>query len=218
MLWLSYPNNPTSAVASREFFASAVAFARQHDLLLCHDAAYSLVVFDGTQPLSLLQIPEAAEVAVEFNTLSKAYNMAGWRIGAALGNALALQSLYSVLAVMTSGSFRPANEAAIAALTGDQSWITSRNAMYQRRRDLALQTLHSLGWKAETPRAGLYIWFHIPPGYATSAEFCQVLLEQTGASLTPGNIFGSQGEGYVRLSFTLPDEILQEALNRLRQL
>lgn len=218
MLWLSYPNNPTSGIASLEFFASAVAFARQHDLLLCHDAAYSLVVFDNTRPISLLQIPGAAEVAVEFNTLSKAYNMAGWRIGAALGNPLALQSLYSVLAVMTSGSFRPANEAAIAALTGDQSWITSRNAVYQRRRDLVLQTLHNLGWKAEAPQAALYIWFHIPPGYSTSDEFCQALLEQTGVSLTPGSVFGSQGEGYVRLSFTLPDEILQEALDRLSQL
>jgi LL-diaminopimelate aminotransferase len=119
---------------------------------------------------------------------------------------------------MTSGYFRPANEAAIAALTGDQSWITSRNAVYQRRRDLVLQTLHDLGWEAEAPQAGLYIWFHIPPGYSTSDEFCQALLEQTGVSLTPGSVFGSQGEGYVRLSFTLPDEILQEALDHLSQL
>jgi len=218
MLWLNYPNNPTSGIASLEFFASTVAFARQHDLLLCHDAAYSLVVFDGTQPISLLQIPGAAEVAVEFNTLSKAYNMAGWRIGAALGNPLAIQSLYSLLTGMTSGSFRPVNDAAIAALTGDQSWIANRNVVYQQRRDLALQTLHNLGWKAETPQASLYIWFHVPPGYSTSAEFCQVLLKKTGISLTPGSVFGSQGEGYVRLSFTQPDEIFQEALDRLSQL
>lgn len=218
LLWLSYPNNPTAAVASPEFFASAVAFARQHDLLLCHDAAYSLVLFDGLQPLSLLQVPGAAEVAIEFNTLSKAYNMAGWRIGAALGNPFVVKSLYSLLALMTSGSFRPANDAAIAALTGDQTWITARNAIYQHRRDLVLQALYRLGWETEVPLASLYVWFHIPPGFSTSADFCRVLLEQTGVSLTPGSIFGSQGEGYVRLSFTLPDDILQEALDRLTTL
>lgn len=217
LMWLNYPNNPTSAVASLEFFASAVAFARQHDLLLCHDAAYSLVTFDGVQPLSLLQIPGAEEVAVEFNSLSKAYNMAGWRIGAALGNPLAIQSLYGVLANLTSGSFRPNNEAAIAALTGDQGWINSRNAVYQRRRNLALQMLHSLGWRVETPQAALYVWFPIPAGYSTCTAFCLALLEQTGVSLTPGSVFGAQGEGYVRLSLTLPDEILQEALERLGQ-
>jgi LL-diaminopimelate aminotransferase len=215
LLWLSYPNNPTTAIASPEFFAQAVAFARQHDLLLCHDAAYSLVVFDRTQPISLLQISGAAEVAVEFNTLSKAYNMAGWRIGAAVGNPHALQSLYSILAVMTSGSFRPANEGAIAAVTGDQGWIVARNAVYQRRRDLVLRVLHDLGWQAEKPLASLYVWFRIPPDYSTSVDFCQAVLEQTGVSLTPGSIFGAQGEGYARLSFTLPDEILQEALARL---
>jgi LL-diaminopimelate aminotransferase len=217
MLWLNYPNNPTSGIASLDFFASAVAFARRHDLLLCHDAAYTLVAFDGRRPLSLLQIPRATEVAIEFNTLSKAYNMAGWRIGAALGNPLAIQSLYSLLTSMTSGSFRPANDAAVAALTGDQSWIASRNAVYQQRRDLILKTLHELGWKVETPQASLYVWFHIPPGHADSVEFCLALLEQTGVSLTPGSVFGSQGEGYVRLSFTQPDDILQEALDRLSQ-
>lgn len=218
MLWLNYPNNPTSGVASQEFFAAAVAFARQHDLLLCHDAAYSLVTFDGTRPLSLLQIPGAADVSIEFNTLSKAYNMAGWRVGAALGNTQAVQSLHSLLTSMTSGSFRPVNDAAVAALTGDQSWIVNRNEVYQRRRDLVLQTLQQLGWQAETPQAGLYVWFHVPPGYSTSAEFCQALLERTGVSLTPGTVFGEQGEGYVRLSFTVSDEILPEALDRLSRL
>jgi LL-diaminopimelate aminotransferase len=157
-------------------------------------------------------------VAIEFNTLSKAYNMAGWRIGAALGNPLALQALYSVLTGLTSGSFHAVNEAAIAALIGDQSWIVNRNAVYQRRRDLALRTLQNLGWAAEMAQAALYIWFHIPPGYTTSAEFCLALLDGTGVSLTPGSVFGPHGEGYVRLSFTLPEQILQKALARLGQL
>lgn len=215
LLWLNYPNNPTSAIATMGFFSSAIAFARQHDVLLCHDAAYSLVTFDGTQPLSLLQIPGAAEVAVEFNTLSKAYNMAGWRIGAALGNPLIIQSLYSLLTSLTSGSFYPANEAAIAALVGDQSWIDSRNVVYQNRRDLVLQTLHNLGWEAETPLAALYIWFQIPAGYTSSADFCLALLERTGVSLTPGGVFGPHGEGYVRLSITIAEDILDEALAHL---
>lgn len=218
LLWLNYPNNPTSAVATLEFFSSAIAFARQHDVLLCHDAAYSLVTFNGTQPLSLLQIPGAAEVAVEFNTLSKAYNMAGWRIGAALGNPAAIQSLYSVLTGLTSGSFYPANEAAIAALVGDQSWIVSRNAVYQRRRDLAIQMLQDLGWAADTPQAALYIWFQIPPEYTSSADFCLALIERTGVSLTPGSVFGLHGEGYVRLSITMPEQILRKALARLGDL
>jgi len=218
LLWLNYPNNPTSAVASLEFFSSAIDFARQHDVLLCHDAAYNLVTFDGKHQPSLLQVAGAAEIAIEFNTLSKAYNMAGWRIGAALGNPHAIQSLYSVLTGLTSGYFYPANEAAIAALAGDQSWIASRNAVYQRRRDLVLQTLRNLGWNAEIPHAGLYIWFSIPAGYTTSAEFCQALLERTDVSLTPGSVFGPHGEGYVRLSFTQPEQILQQALARLDRL
>ncbi len=218
MLWLNYPNNPTSAIASAEFFTQAVAFARAHDLLLCHDAAYSLVTFEGKTPLSILQVPGASEVAVEFNTLSKAYNMAGWRIGAALGNPAAIHSLYGLLTGVTSGSFRPTNDAAIAALTGDQTWVVERNRIYQQRRDRVLQALEKRGWPAEKPQAALYVWFRIPPGSGSSADFCLALLEQTGVSLTPGSVFGSQGEGYVRLSFTLPEDTLQTALKRLDDL
>lgn len=215
LLWLNYPNNPTSAVASLRFFTSAVDFARQHDLLLCHDAAYSLVTFNGSQPLSLLQVPGASEVTVEFNTLSKAYNMAGWRVGAALGNPQAIESLYSVLTGVNSGSFRPVNEAAIAALTGDQSWIEGRNRVYLQRRDRVLHTLSDLGWQAAVPQAGLYIWFKVPSARLTSSEFCLALLEQTGVSLTPGSVFGQAGEGYVRLSLTSPDSDLELALDRM---
>lgn len=215
LLWLNYPNNPTATSASSDFFSSAVAFALQHDLLLCHDAAYSLVTFDEHQPLSLLQTPGAADVAVEFNTLSKAYNMAGWRIGAAVGNPQAIQSLYSLLTTVNSGSFRPANDAAIAALTGDQSWIIGRNLVYQHRRDLVMQTLRNLGWQVDLPSGSLYVWLQTPPGFHTSDEFCLRLLTETGVSLTPGSVFGAVGEGYIRLSITQPEEDLQEALDQL---
>jgi LL-diaminopimelate aminotransferase len=217
ILWLNYPNNPTGAAATFELFSIAVALARKYDILLCHDAAYSLVTFDQQKPMSLLQISGASEVAVEFNTLSKAYNMAGWRIGAALGNAEALHSLFSLMTTMNSGSFRPANEAAIVALTGEQSWVIDRNLVYQHRRDLVLQALHQLGWEASLPSGGLYVWFRTPEPYPSSQAFCLDLLGQTGVSLTPGSVFGSGGEGYVRLSFTICEDDLQEALRRLYQ-
>jgi LL-diaminopimelate aminotransferase len=215
LLWLNYPNNPTAVSATHEFFSSAVAFAHQYHILLCHDAAYSLVTFDGNPPLSLMQIPGAAEVAIEFNTLSKAYNMAGWRIGAAIGNPKVIQSLYTLLTSVNSGSFRPTNDAAIAALTSDQSWILNRNLIYQHRRDLVMQALRNLGWQADLPSGSLYVWFHTPPAFSSSEDFCLKLLDQTGVSLTPGSVFGSVGESYTRLSITLPDEDLHEALEHL---
>lgn len=215
LLWLNYPNNPTAASADLEFFARAVDYARAHDLLLCHDAAYSLVTFDSRQPRSILQIPGSFNDSLEFNSLSKAYNMAGWRVGAALGNPAAIQSLFRLLTGLTSGAFRPVHDASIAALTGDQTWIQERNQVYQARRDLALQALAKRGWFAEKSHGALYLWFHIPPGYSTSASFCLALLEKTGVSLTPGSVFGAHGEGYARLAFTLPEVKLQQALNRL---
>jgi LL-diaminopimelate aminotransferase len=215
LLWLNYPNNPTGAAASLEFFAHAIDFARENDLLVCHDAAYNLVGLDGHHPFSLLQIAGAASEAVEFNTLSKAYNMAGWRIGAAIGNPKALQSLRKLLNTLNSGSFRPAIDAAIAALSGDQSWVIERNLVYQRRVDRVMQALRHLGWEVNKPAGSLYVWFRSPEAFTSSYEFCQALLEQAGVSLTPGSVFGSGGEGYVRLSITLPEEELQEALTLL---
>ncbi len=217
LLWLNYPNNPTSATATMEFFEAAIAFARKNDLLLCHDAAYSLVTFGDTHPLSLLEIPGATDVALEFNTLSKAYNMAGWRIGAAVGNPQAIHSLYRLLATVTSGSFRPSTDAAITALTGEQSWILNRNKVYQDRRDMVIKTLNSLNFDALVPHAGLYVWFCIPDTAGSSIDFCGMLLDQTGVSLTPGSVFGAHGEGYVRLSITLPNDELKAALQLMAE-
>jgi LL-diaminopimelate aminotransferase len=217
LLWLNYPNNPTAATASPDFFAEAVAFAHNYNLLLCHDAAYAQVTFDGYCAPSLLEVTGADEVCVEFNTLSKSHNMAGWRVAALIGNAAAIQAMYTLKTNIDSGHFRPVLEAAVAAMTGDQTWIQSRNEIYQRRRDVVMQTLQRLGFRADTPRASLYVWFAVPPGQ-TSAAFATTILEQAHVSLTPGSVFGSGGEGYIRLSVTAPTERVEEAMLRLEKI
>jgi len=216
LIWLNYPHNPTAGVASLEFFTEAVAFARQHHLLLCHDAAYTQVTFDGYRAPSLLEVPGAKEVCVEFNTLSKSHNMAGWRVAALLGNAAVIKALYTLKTNVDSSHFRPVMEAAVAAMTGDQTWLQPRNEIYRQRRDRVLQTLRRLGWRAEIPRASLYVWFTVP-NEQNSAEFATAVLERTHVSLTPGSIFGPGGEGHIRLSITAPTERLEEAMLRLEK-
>ncbi len=216
LVWLNYPNNPTAGVANLGFFAEAVAFAHQHHLLLCHDAAYTQVAFDGYRAPSLLEVPGASDVCVEFNTLSKSHNMAGWRVAALLGNASIVKALYTLKTNVDSSHFRPVMEAAVAAMTGDQTWLQGRNDAYCRRRDRVLHTLRRLGWQAETPRASLYVWFSVPDGQ-TSADFATAVLERAHVSLTPGSIFGPRGEGHIRLSITVPDERLDEAMQRLEK-
>ncbi len=214
MLWLNYPNNPTAACASLDFLSAAAAFARQHDLLLCHDAAYSQVVFDGHRAPSLLEVPEAAEIAVETNSLSKSHNLPGWRVGAALGNRQALAALFLLKTNVDSGHFLPVMEAAIAAMEGDQSWLAVRNAVYRRRRDIVMQGLCDLGLPAETPQASIYAWCPVPAGW-TSLDFTTFLLEQAHVSLTPGTVFGGGGEGYVRFALTVSEERMAEAMWRI---
>lgn len=214
ILWLNYPNNPTAAVAPLVFFAQAAEFARRYEILLCHDAAYSQVTFDGYTAPSLLQIPQAVEVSIEFNTLSKSYNMAGWRVGAALGNTQALRSLHKIKTNADSGHFLPILEAATAAMSGDQGWLTERNRVYSLRRDVVLEGLQRLGLAAETPRGSLYVWAEIPPGW-DSLDFCSTVLEQTQVSLTPGTVFGAHGEGYFRISLTTGEARIAEAFQRI---
>ncbi|MCS7220629.1 MAG: LL-diaminopimelate aminotransferase [Anaerolineae bacterium] len=217
LMWLNYPNNPTGAVASLEFLAEAVDFCRQHDILLCFDAPYCDICFDGYAAPSILQIPGAKEVAIEFNSLSKSYNMAGWRVGMAVGNPIAVEALARVKTNIDSGIFLAIQEAAIAALTGDQSWLKERNAIYQERRDLIIHTLNEIGMGAAVPQAGLYVWSRIPAGY-TSAEVTERLLEEAHVSVTPGTAFGSHGEGYLRLSLGASTDRVREAMERIRQL
>jgi len=216
LFWVNYPHNPTGAIAPLDFFKELVAFAREYDILLCHDAPYCDVTFDGYVAPSLLQVKGAKEVAVEFNSLSKTYNMAGWRVGMAVGNAQAIEALALVKSNVDSGVFRPIQEAAAVALTGDQSWIVERNQVYRQRRDLVLEALQEVGMEAETPMAGLYIWAKVPEG-TTSEEFCTALLEEQGVSLGPGSFWGRQGEGYVRISIVQPAERIEEAMGRLRR-
>jgi LL-diaminopimelate aminotransferase len=215
MFWVNYPHNPTGAVAPLEFFQDLVAFARAHDILLCHDVPYCDVTFDGYAAPSLLQAEGAKEVAVEFNSLSKTYNMAGWRVGMAVGNAAAIDALALVKSNVDSGVFRPIQEAAVVALMGDQSWIAGRNEIYQQRRDAVLEALAEMGIHAETPKAGLYVWAKVPD-YTTSEAFCTGLLEEQGVSLGPGSFWGPQGDGYMRLSLVQPLERIEEAMSRLK--
>ncbi len=214
MLWLNYPNNPTAATAPLEFFAQAVDFAREHDILLCHDAAYSQVTYNGYHAPSILQIPGAKEVAVEFNSLSKSHNMAGWRVGAVVGNPATLSALNSLKTNLDSGHFLPIMEAAIYSLNGDQNWLLERNDIYRRRRDVVLQALRELDMQAHIPRASLYVWCSLPERWS-SVEFTTALLEQANLSLAPGPVFGAKGEGYIRISLVAPLERISEGMRRL---
>ena len=215
-LWLNYPNNPTGAVAPLEFFEQAVDFARRHDLLIVNDMAYADVAYDGYRPPSMLQVPGAKDVTVELYSLSKAYNMAGFRIGMLVGNAEAVEGMTRLKSNIDTGIFKPIQVAAVRALALPGSWIAARNAIYQRRRDTLAAACRELGMTVETPRASLYLWPRIPEGAASSAAFALDLLERTGVAVTPGTNFGSRGEGYVRISLTVPDARLDEAVARLR--
>jgi LL-diaminopimelate aminotransferase len=215
LMWLNYPNNPTGAVAGLDFFARAVDFARERDILLCHDAPYCDVTYSDYVAPSLLQVPGAEEVAVEFNSLSKTANMAGWRVGMAVGNAEALAALAQVKSNVDSGIFYPLQEAAVRALAADPAWLAARNAIYEERVDIIVEALNAAGMKTVRPRATLYVWARVPQG--KSEEFAQALLEQTGVALAPGPFFGPAGEGYVRLAVVAPTERVREAMARLRR-
>lgn len=215
-LWLNYPNNPTGACAPLTFFEDAVRVAREHGLLLIHDMAYAEVRFDGARPPSVLQVAGAKDVAVELHSLSKAYNMAGFRIGALVGNATIVEGMTRLKSNIDTGIFKPIQIAAIRALALPTEWVEQRNAIYQRRRDRVVATCQRIGLRVATPEAGLYIWPHIPEGCA-STEFAFDLLDHAGIAITPGTNFGSGGEGYVRISLTVPDARLDEAMTRLEQ-
>ena len=215
ILWINYPNNPTAAVADREFFERVVAFARKYDIAVCHDAPYTEVAFDGYRPVSFLEASGAMETGVEFHSLSKSYNMTGWRVGMMVGNAGIIDALRRVKSNLDSGIPQAIQQAAIEALTGPQDCVTEHNTIYKRRRDRVLQTLNQIGLKARPPSASLYIWARVPAGY-TSLEFATSLLENAGVVVTPGIGYGKYGEGYIRLSLTVPDQRLEEALARLR--
>jgi LL-diaminopimelate aminotransferase len=217
LMWLNYPNNPTGATADLDCFTRAVAFARRYDLLLCHDAPYSDVTYDGYVAPSMLQVDGASEVAVEFNSFSKTYNMPGWRMGMVVGNADVLASLDRVESNMGSGIFRPLQEAAVQALSVTPEWFAARNEVYRERLEIVQAGLNAAGIETARPRATLYAWVRAPSGWASSEEFALALLEQAGVSVVPGSFFGPAGEGYVRISVTAPTERVREAMERFSQ-
>ena len=215
VIWINYPNNPTSAVADLKFFEGVVAFAKRHGIAVCHDGPYTEVAFDGYRPVSFLQAEGSREVGVEFHSLSKSYNMTGWRVGMAVGNPAMIDALKRVKSNLDSGIPQALQHAAIEALTGPQDCISEHNTIYQRRRDRLLQALNQIGIQAKPPRASLYIWAKVPKGY-TSVEFATLLLDEVGVVVIPGVSYGKHGEGYIRLSLTVPDKRLEEAIDRLK--
>ncbi len=216
MMFLNYPNNPTAAIATREFFEAVVDFADKYNIMVCHDFAYSEMSFDGYRPPSFLETPGASEVGIEFHSLSKTYNMTGWRIGFAAGNAEIIGGLGQIKSNVDSGIFEAIQVAGIEALEGDQQCVADMRAQYTARRDVLLAGLGKLGLKAAVPRATFYVWFEAPAGY-TSASFAARLLEKCGIVATPGNGFGDAGEGYVRMALTVSRERLREAVARMTE-
>lgn len=214
MLFLNYPNNPTGAVADADFYRRAIEFAREYEILICHDAAYSDVAYDGYKPHSFLEFSGAKEVGIEFHSVSKTYNMTGWRVGWAAGNPEAVEALGRLKSNIDSGVFQAIQYAAAKGLTGSQEIVARQNAVYQERRDILVNGLNSLGWNLQKPKATFYVWAPVPKGY-TSASFAELVLEQAGVVITPGAGYGPNGEGYFRMALTIEKERIQEALDRL---
>ena len=215
LLFINYPNNPTSAVAERSFFEEVVAFARRYQVIVSHDAAYSEVAFDGYHPLSFLQVEGAREVGVEFHSLSKTFNMTGWRIGFAVGHPEILAGLGRVKTNIDSGLFQAIQEAGTEALNHFDTPLPEIINIYERRRDVMVKGLRELGLEVDRPKATFYLWIQVPKGY-TSAQFATLLLEQAGIVATPGNGFGENGEGFIRMALTVDEKRLNEAIERLR--
>ena len=215
VLWLNYPSNPTAAVAGLGMFEKAVEVARGNDLLLCHDAAYSEITFDSYVAPSVLQVPGAKDVAVEFGSLSKTYNMTGWRVGYAVGNAEAVRALATVKTNLDSGIFDAVQLAAVAALAGPQDHVEEMRAVYQKRRDVVVAALVDAGMDVEPPLGSIYVWVPAPGG-RTSEAFATELLDEAAVVVAPGTGYGANGEGYVRISLTIADARIEEAMERIR--
>ncbi|MGB9496580.1 MAG: LL-diaminopimelate aminotransferase [Dissulfuribacterales bacterium] len=217
ILWINYPNNPTAAVAPPEFFARVVDLARENNIIVCHDNAYSEMTYDGYIAPSFLDTPGARDVGLEFYSLSKTYNMTGWRIGFAVGNPDLIAALAQVKSNIDSGQFEAVQEAGIAALESDQSCVREMQKIYTERRDILVSGLRDMGLDTPFPKATFYIWTPVPQGY-TSRDFCTMLLEKAGIVCTPGSGFGDPGEGYVRMALTVSKERMKEVVERLKKI
>jgi LL-diaminopimelate aminotransferase len=216
LMFLNYPNNPTGVIADINFFEKVVEFARTYDILVCHDAPYSEVAYDGVNPPSFLQARGAREVGIEFHSLSKTYNMTGWRLGWAAGNRNAVEVLGRFKSNVDSGVFQAIQYAGIEALEGPQDSVAEMRKIYQERRDIALVGLKEMGWDIKPPQASFYFWIPVPKNY-TSASFSEAVLEKAGVIVTPGSGYGDYGEGYVRIALTVDKQRMIEAFDRMKK-
>ncbi|MCP3681416.1 MAG: LL-diaminopimelate aminotransferase [bacterium] len=216
IIFVNYPNNPTGAIADEGFYKELIDFAKDNEIVVCSDNPYSEIAFDGYKPLSFLEVKGAKDVGVEFNSLSKPYNMTGWRLGMAVGNEDVIGAMSISKNNVDSGVFNAVQYAGIEALKTPQSKIDELNAMYKRRRDLVVDTLQTIGLKAEKPKAAFYIWVPVPEGH-TSASFAELVLEKANVVVPPGAGYGPNGEGFFRISLTVPDERLKEAMARIEK-
>jgi len=214
LMFLNYPNNPTGAVVEDDFFARAVEFARRHDVIVVHDNAYSEITYDGYRAPSFLATPGAMDVGIEVFSLSKTYNMTGWRAGAVVGNPELVGAFWQLKTNIDSGMFEALQEAAAAALRSDQSSVAEMCALYQRRRDVLVAALRRIGLAVEPPKGAIYVWARVPEG-ETSASFTERVLEEAAVVISPGAAYGPSGEGFVRMSLTVPDDRLNEAADRI---
>ena len=215
LMVVSYPNNPTTAVADRDFYVRLVAFAKQHNILVLHDNAYSDLVLDGSEGISFLSVPGAMDVGIEFNSLSKTYNLTGMRVSFAVGNRDMIRRFHDFRSQIDYGMFYPAQAGAVAALTGPQDIVARNRAGYQARRDALCGGLRRIGWDVPDSRGSKFVWAKIPQGYASSAAFVLELMDKTGVICVPGLSFGAQGEGYVRFALVVPPARMEEAVRRI---
>jgi LL-diaminopimelate aminotransferase len=215
LLYVNYPNNPTGAVAPEGFFERVVELAREHDVLVVHDASYTEITFDGYVAPSFLETPGAKEVGVEVFSLSKGYNMTGWRVGAIVGNAEAVEAYWKLKTNIDSGMFEAVQLAGVRALERGDAIAREMSAVYARRRDLVVDALRATGVEVEPPKGTIYVWAPVPEGHS-SASYCELVLEQSGVVVSPGGAYGPNGEGFFRISLTVPDDRLAEAMERLR--
>ncbi len=216
ILFINYPNNPTAETAELEFFKEVVDFALDNEIIVCHDAPYTEMAFEGYKARSFLEVKNAKEVGVEFHSLSKTYNMTGWRIGFVVGNSGILSGLGKVKENVDSGVFQAVQYAAMGALDGPQDAVLKNMRIFRDRRDMMVEGLRDLGWDVNKPKATFYLWFRIPKSYKSSIKFSSDLLDKTGIVMTPGIGFGEYGEGYVRCALTQREERLEEALERIK--
>lgn len=214
---VSYPNNPTTAVADHAFYERLVAFTKQHNIIVLHDNAYSDLVLDGGQGISFLSVPGAMDVGIEFNSLSKTYNLTGMRVSFAVGNRDVIEKFRAFRSQIDYGMFYPAQAGAVAALNGPQDIVARNRAGYQARRDALCGGLRRIGWQVPDSKGSMFVWAKIPQGYTSSAQFTLDLMDKTGVICVPGLSFGEQGEGYVRFALVVPPERMEEAVRRIEQ-